>query len=237
MIAALPHANRLAFAAAILALSGMPVSADGRAGVEVDVLLVVALDVSASVDAEEFDLQREGLARALASPQVAKAVARGKTGAIAVTVLQWSGFQEQEVKVPWTRVSGAADLARLANQARAMARRYDGGATDIGGAIAFSHRLLAEAPYASERRVLDIAGDGTNNVNHSPHFERDLAVKGGTHINALAVAAPPSPLTGYFRDKVIAGPGAFVETAANYEAFEETMRRKLVREIGGQLLF
>lgn len=221
--------------AALLTLGCVPAGAAPSG--EVDVLLVVALDVSSSVDAQEFDLQREGLARALESPQVAKAVASGVRGAIALTVVQWSGFQEQEIKIPWTRVSDGGGLARLAGAVRAMTRRYNGGATDIGGMIAYSHKLFAAAPFSGARQVLDIAGDGTNNVNRSPHILRDLAHAAGIRINALAIAAPPSPLPQYFRDKVIAGPGAFVETAPDYPAFEAAMKRKLLREIGGQLLF
>ncbi len=232
-----PLALYLAMLAASLSLDGARAGEHTGAGGAVDVLLVIALDVSGSVDAREFGLQREGLARALAAPQVAKAVESGESGAIAVTVVQWSGFTEQAVKIDWTRVSNAGDLARLAEAVRLMKRRYDNGATDIGGAITFCQRLFASAPYRGGKRVMDISGDGTNNVNHSPHFERDLAVEAGTHINALAIVEPDSALTEYFRDKVIGGPGAFVETSAGYAAFEDTMLRKLIREIGGQLLY
>ena len=232
-----PRSLWVALIAGFLALDGALAGGNERALYDVDLLLVIALDVSGSVDGREFHLQREGFARALASPQVVEAIASGVNGSIAVTVVQWSGFTEQMVKVDWVRVSNASDLSRLADEVRRMTRRYDDGATDIGGAIVFCQLLFASAPFSGMRRVIDIAGDGTNNVNYSPHFERDRVVEAGTKINALAIAATASTLTGYYRDKVIGGAGAFVETAADYSAFEHAMRRKLVREIGGQLLF
>ena len=232
-----PRSLCFALIAAFLTLDGALADWKGRPQGDVDLLLVIALDVSGSVDQGEFDLQREGLARALASPRVAEAIAGGVNGSIAVTVVQWSGFIEKEVKVDWVRVSNTSDLSRLADAVRHMTRRYDDGATDIGGAINFCQRLFASAPYSGTRRVIDIAGDGTNNVNYAPHFERDRVVKAGTQINALAIAAATSTLAGYYRDEVIGGAGAFVETAADYGAFERAMLRKLLREIGGPLLF
>ncbi len=227
----------VALIAAFLALDGALAEWNGRARGDVDLLLVIALDVSGSVDTGEFDLQREGLSRALASPQVAQAIAGGVNGSIAVTVVQWSGFIEKMVKVDWVRVSNASDLSRLADEVRQMTRQYDDGATDIGGAIGFCQGLFASVPYLGMRRVIDIAGDGTNNVNDSAEFERERVVKAGTTINALAIAPTTSELAGYYRNKVIGGAGAFVETAADYSAFERAMLRKLVREIGGPILF
>ena len=227
----------IALIAAFLALDGAVADWNGRASGDVDLLLVIALDVSASVDAGEFDLQREGLARALASPRVAEAIAGGENGSIAVTVVQWSGFIEKMVMVDWQRVSNASDLSRLADEVRRMTRRYDGGATDIGGALGFCQRLFASAPHWGVRRIIDIADDGTNNVNYAPNIERDRVVKAGTTINALAIAATSSKLAGYYRDYVIGGTGAFVATATDYGAFERAMLRKLLREIEGPALF
>ena len=232
-----PRSLWVALIAAFLALGGALADWKGRASSDVDLLLVIALDVSGSVDKGEFNLQREGLTRALASPQVAEAIVGGVNGSIAVTVVQWSGFIEKTVNVGWVRVSNARDLSRLADAVRQMTRRYDDGATDIGGAISFCQKLFASAPYFGMRRVIDIAGDGRNNVNYSPHLERDRVVEAGTTINALAIAAATSTLADYYRDKVIGGPGAFVETATDYSAFERAMLRKLVREIGGPILF
>jgi len=197
---------------------------------------VIALDISSSVDEEEYNLQREGFARALASPQVAAAISRGKLKAIAVSVVHWSGFVEQNVEIGWVRVTDFSDLSRLADNVRRVRRRYNGGATDISLALSFSQQLFASAPYSSTRRVIDIAGDGTNNVNYAPYIERDRIVKAGTTINALAVT-PTLKLVKYFRENVIGGNGAFVEMATGYDVFEDAMRRKLVREIGEKYLF
>jgi len=254
-----PRSLWIALIAALLALDGARADWNGRTRGEVDLLLVIALDVSGSVDAVEFDLQREGLARALESPQVAEAIAGGVNGSIAVIVVQWSGFLEQTVKIDWMRLSNLGALSRLAEEVRRMRRRYDDGATDIGGAIEYCQRLIAAAPISGTRRVIDIAGDGANNVNYSPHLERDRVVELGITINALAIgvigsgttadttstttstttaASTTSPgLADYYRERVIGGAGAFVEMAADYGAFERAMRRKLLREIGGPLLF
>lgn len=221
---------------AFVALGATLVERQARAGSDVDMLLVIALDVSASVDAGEYDLQREGFARALSSPEVMAAISDGIHKSIAVNVVQWSGFIEHKVEIDWIKVSSAGDLSRLADQVRRMARRYNGGATDIGAAITFCQRLFASAPYSSVRWVINIAGDGTNNVNYSPRFERDRVVAIGTKINGLAVAET-TKLADYFRENVIGGVGSFVEMASDYSGFEHAMRRKLAREIGEKFLF
>jgi len=227
----------LAAVAGFLALSVAFANQDRSPPGEVDLLLVMALDVSGSVDDQEYALQREGLARALSSRQVVEAIAAGVNGSIAVTVVQWSGFTEQIVKIDWQKVANASDLSHLADQVRTMTRRYKNGATDIGGVLDFSQQQFKSAPYSGRRQIIDIVGDGTNNVNFSPHIERDRVVKAGSTINALAIVTASATLFDYFRNKVIGGPGAFVETALDYNAFELAMRRKLVREITEQLLF
>ncbi len=204
---------------------------------DVDLVLLLALDVSASIDAREYQLMREGLASALSSEQVAQAVGAGKSGAIAISVMQWSGFQEQEVKIEWTRVSGHKDLLRLSDEVRRMPRRYNGGATDIGGAIKFSRELIKSAPFLTKRKTIDIAGDGTNNVNQSPAIERDITVNSGITINGLAIIGEAVTLVDFYTRFVIGGNLAFVEKARDYGSFEAAMHRKLLREIGSLYLF
>ena len=223
--------------AAVLALAGTLAAQSPRQGGAVDVVLIIAIDVSASVDRDEYQLMREGLARALTTRQVARAIARGRTGAIGVSVVQWSGYTEQKIKVGWTRVSSAGDLLAVAGKVRTMARRYKGGATDIGGAIAYCRAMILSAPFKTTRMVIDMAGDGTNNVNRSPHFERDKTIAPGIVINGLAVTAGADALAGYYRRYVAGGNGSFVETARGYGDFERAMVRKLVREIGAAYLF
>jgi len=203
----------------------------------VDLVLLLALDVSASIDEREYRLMREGLAKALLSKQVDLAIRAGKNGAIAISIVQWSGFQEQEVKIGWTRVAGSDDLLRISNKIGRMTRRYNGGATDIGGAIKFSRELITSAPFLSLRKVIDIAGDGPNNVNKSPAFERNITVKSGITINGLAIIGEAVTLAEYYSRFVIGGPSAFVENARDYDSFQTAMRRKLLREIGALYLY
>ena len=208
-----------------------------RASSGVDVAILIALDVSASVDASEFDLMREGLAAAISSPEVASAVVNGKRGAIAVSVVQWSGFTEQEMKLDWTRLSSIAELIDFGNRIKKMSRRYRDGATDIGGALNFSRKKVLSSPFQANRSVIDLVGDGPNNVNFSPSIERDLAIKDGITINGLAVIGEVNTLDEYFIRFIIGGPNAFVEKTADFDGFTRAMERKLIREIGSMLLF
>jgi len=227
----------LALLVGLFSLTAIPVSKTTKAASDIDLVLLLALDVSASVDSSEYQLMIKGLAKALVSDQVGRAIRNGKRGAIAISVLQWSGFQEQDVKIKWTRVSSQAELATLAAKVAGMERRYKGGATDIGGAIKFSREWVLSAPFSALRKTIDMAGDGANNVNENPSIERDLAIKSGIIINGLAVIGEALPLVRYYTYFVIGGPAAFVEEARDYDSFGTAMRRKLIREIGGQLLF
>ena len=198
---------------------------------QVDLVLLLALDVSASVDNREFELVRQGLALALQSDDIIAAITAGKHRAIAIQVMQWSGFQEQEIKISWTKIQSRADVYKLARQIAKMPRRYKGGATDIGGALKASRAMVNAAPFIASRRVIDIAGDGTNNVNVLPTTQRDKTVSQGIIINGLAVIGQAQVLVDYYKRFVIGGPGAFVEEARDYDSFKTAMRRKLLREI------
>ena len=225
------------YIAVVLILSAIVFSRKSRASSNVDLVLLLALDVSASIDNSEYLLMRDGLANALSSVQVEQAITSGKIGAIAISVMQWSGFQEQEVKITWIRVASRADLTSLSNQIRNMPRRYKGGATDIGGAIKFSRDYVHSAPFETPRKTIDIAGDGFNNVNESPSFERDITVKSGITINGLSIIGEAITLVDFYTKFVIGGNAAFVEDARDYDGFETAMRRKLLREIGSLYLF
>jgi Protein of unknown function (DUF1194) len=227
----------IAFLTAFLVTTGLFIARKGLASEDVDLVLLLALDVSASIDDREYRLMKEGLAQALMSKQVDLAIRAGKSGAIAISIMQWSGFQEQEVKIQWTRVAGGDDLMRISSKVRRMTRRYNGGATDIGGAINFSRKLINSAPFLSLRKVIDVAGDGPNNVNSSPAFERDITVKSGITINGLAIVGEAVTLAEYYSRFVIGGNLAFVENARDYDSFEIAMRRKLLREIGSLYLY
>ena len=224
--------------AGLLCLSFVLVSGTtANTATEVDLVLVLALDVSSSVDDDEFALQRHGLARAITDPQVLNAIQKGANGRIAVSVVQWSGFTEQLTKIDWMILGTQDDVAHFSSELSTMTRRYEGGATDIGGALLFCRNLVLAAPFATSRKVVDIAGDGTNNVNFSPTLERDKSVAAGVVVNGLAIINNVLTLAEYYQKNVIGGPGSFVETATNYRDFERAIKRKLLREIGAPYLF
>ena len=221
----------------ILAIGLIAKLQKSHAGSGVDLLLVIALDVSASVDDNEYELMVDGLAHAFKSREIVQAISAGKIGAVGICITQWSGFNEQEIKIDWVKVANKTELSQLAENIKKMKRRYRGGATDIGGSIDFSSTLFAKSGLSSSRRVIDVVGDGPNNVNYSPNRARDKAVKSGIVINALAITGGYEVLAGYFEDLVIGGDGAFVEKASDFDGFRRAILRKLLREIGNLLLF
>jgi hypothetical protein len=215
----------------------LPTSA-GRAQSDttrVDLALVLAVDISHSVDWWEYRMQREGLAYAIRQPEVLNAIRSGPHGRIAVTVVQWSGSTSQAIAIPWTVLSRAEDTQRLSMQVSRMLRIYGGLATHIGEMIHFGTRLLAETPFESSRKVIDISGDGHDNITKQPGFRRDEAVAAGITVNGLAIENEEKDLRSYYRTFVIGGPGAFVFPVARYEDFGTAMKKKLIREISVNL--
>lgn len=214
-------------------------------GEEVDLLLVLAADVSQSMTAAELRLQREGYAAAMQAPEVLGAIGNGPSGSIGVLYFEWSGFEDQRVLVPWMPVGNARDAAGFAGALQSAPQR-SGTWTSISGALAASRRLLGVAPFASERRVVDISGDGENNQGGSVETERDLALEEGIVINGLPILratpgraplagdeAAEEPLVKHYRDLVVGGMGSFVMPALGFPAFAGALRRKLVLEIAG----
>jgi hypothetical protein len=207
-----------------------------RSSSDVDLILVLALDVSSSVDRKEFELQRRGLSTAFRHPQVIKAILRGRSRRIAVATVQWAGYRQQAVVLPWTVIANAAEALAYAERIGSMSRAYPDGATHLGGIIEAGSALALTAPFAALRRVIDISGDGVDNVGGQPRKERAAAVAAGLTINGLAIANEVSGLPDYFRDYVIGGPGAFVMTAQDYDDFPRAILQKLIREIETQLM-
>jgi hypothetical protein len=208
--------------------------------------LVLALDVSASVDAVEYRLQAEGMRRALTAPEVA-GLMLGQAGPVALAALHWSGPQDQAVVADWQLIGDAATLAAFADRVGDARRRsaFDG-RTAIGAALWRSADLLRRAPPC-ETQTIDIAADGQTNAGPDPTVARDSAALSRITVNALAIGgnelldhgdfvSRPRPLSRHLQTRVIRGPGAFVEEAADYEDFERAMRRKLVRELGAMML-
>jgi hypothetical protein len=211
---------------------------------EVDLLLVLAADVSRSVDDAKFELQREGYAAAIADPRVVRAMTGGATGRIAIVFIEWASEWEQKVVVDWTVVAGERDARALSDRMRAAERSYRG-RTSISAAIEFSMVQLARSPFLASRRVIDVSGDGTNNSGRDVATVRDEAVAQGVTINGLVILSevplatnpththPPGGLTAYYGNNVIGGPGAFVLEAESFETFGQLIISKLVKEIAG----
>jgi hypothetical protein len=209
---------------------------------QVDLLLVLAADVSRSVDDREFRLQRDGFAAAIVEPRVLRAMTSGPIGRIAVVFVEWASQFEQKVIVDWAVIGGEHDAQAVSERIRAAPRSY-WGRTSISGAIDYSLTLLERSPFQAARRVIDISGDGTNNSGIDVAVSRDAAVARDVTINGLVILSdeplptnpththPPGGLTAYFERNVIGGPGAFVMEAQSFEAFGQALISKLIKEI------
>jgi Protein of unknown function (DUF1194) len=231
-------------ALALAALQSSGASA-ASAPVAVDAAIVLAADVSRSIDDEEFALERRGYADAIQSQQLIDAISTGPHGAIALAYVEWAGDGEERVVVDWAVIRNPADARAFAAALTAAPRSYLG-RTAIGAAIDFSFALFAESAFESSRRVIDVSGDGTSNQGRPVTAARDAAVGAGAVINGLAIynkkaailggylalhTNPPGGLAHYYRDNVIGGAGAFVVQIDDFRTFGEAMMRKLVNEI------
>lgn len=197
---------------------------------DVDMALVLAVDVSESVDAGEYRLQHEGIARAFENPQVVAAIENGRRRAIDVLVMEWSDRDKHAVTVGWTRVSDQASAAAFAAKVRASKRSSDG-LTAIGDALLAAAAAFTTAPDKPDRRVIDISGDGMANIGPKPDAVRDALVAQGITINGLAILASEPWLDTYYNDDVIGGPGAFLLQVQNFQSFATAIEQKLVAEI------
>ncbi len=209
---------------------------------QVDLLLVLAADVSRSVDERKFKLQRDGYAAAMVDPRVVRAMTAGANRRIAVVFVEWASEFEQKIVVDWTVISGEREAQDVSDRMRGAARSF-WGRTSISAAIDFSMGVLARSPYAADRHVIDVSGDGTNNSGRDVTTARDAAIAQGVTINGLVILSevplptnpshthPPGGLTAYYENNVIGGPGAFVLEAENFESFGQLLISKLIKEI------
>ena len=210
----------------------------------VDLALCLAVDVSASVDYDEFGLMVGGYAAAFREPGIIAACTAGPHRAIAVAMLFWSGgwpsmgpaAGRPEVAVPWLRVDGPEATAALADAIEAAPRLPQPGATAIGDGMAAGLALLARCPAPATRLEMDVSGDGRHNQGRAPGPVRDIGVAAGVTINGLAVLNEEPDLLEHYMEEVIGGLGSFAMDCPDYAAFAEAIRRKLLREIGGLLL-
>jgi hypothetical protein len=196
-----------------------------------DLVLVLMVDTSGSVNQRRFELQRRGYADAFRSKQVLDAIRGLSSGSIAVTMVQWTGPAMQWPSVPWTLIKDEASANAFAEAIEAAPRRLFGGGTSISGAIDHAMLILPNAPYHGLKRVIDISGDGSNNRGRDVREARDEAVDAGVVINGLPIVALEYDLDKYYTDNVIGGPGSFIVPADSYENFAQAVARKLVLEI------
>lgn len=193
--------------------------------------LVLAIDISSSVDGEEDRLQREGLAAALISQNVTDAILSQPGWDVALHVFEWSGREQQNTVLDWTVLSSRADIARAASVIAVSERRNNDMPTALGYALGHAAVAFERAPDC-ERQVVDVSGDGKNNAGFGPEAAYKTFPLQGVTVNGLAIGGALEDLPGYFERSLINGPGAFVEIAQDYQDFEKAMTRKLVRETG-----
>jgi hypothetical protein len=213
-----------------------PGLAAAQAAPVLDLLLVLAMDASGSIDADEFRLQREGLAESVTHPAILAAIASKPNGAIGIALVEWGSPGGAVTAVDWMAVRDAPSARALA-EAILAAPRTRQSYNAIGDAIAHSTALIAAAPFRSDDLVIDVAGDGPDMRSFLPAPEaRDAAVARGITVNGLAIKVAPvtrfgEPLHRHYEREVIGGPGAFVIVAETRADFARALRAKLIREI------
>jgi hypothetical protein len=222
--------RRTGWVVAAVVLGGGLTWAQPAAPKSVDLALVLAVDVSGSVNNERFELQRRGYAEAFTSREVMDAIAAGENHAIVVTLVEWSGAGHQRQMIGWTLVEDAASAESFGSAIAEAARAFSDW-TSISGAIDYSVALFAEAQVDPTRRVIDISGDGINNNGRSVTEARDAAIDAGITLNGLPILTEYPDLDAYYHDNVIGGPGAFALAASDFNSFGAAILGKLVREI------
>lgn len=223
----------------LLALLSLALPAAAQDRKEVDMVLALAIDISGSVDPDEARLQRQGYVEAFNDPVIRKAILGGNHGRIAVAYFEWSDSYVQKLLIDWTLLDSEAAIrdftARLARAPISIARR-----TSISGAIRYAIPLFGRAPFDTERKVLDISGDGSNNDGGLVTDLRHDALKERIVINGLPIMNDrPNPygfpsetdLDKYYLHCVVGGPRSFVEVAVNFEDFPRAVRKKLLQEV------
>lgn len=208
--------------------------------VQVDVELVLAVDVSWSMTKKELEIQRRGYAEALSSPAVAKVIAKGPNGRIALTYIEWGGEHWHRTIIDWTTIESHQDLKNFADKLTIDISK-EWRKTSISGAIDYAVKKLQNNRYSSLRQIIDISGDGPNNDGRPVLDARSAALAKGITINGLPLMTRDGrsqryhleDLDEYYKHCVIGGPGAFIVPVQRWEEFPEAVRRKLVLELAG----
>ena len=236
-------ADLLAGMALPAALVGLPILPATARDVPVDLELVLAVDISGSVDEVEAQLQREGYIAALRHPHVIEAVEGGMFRRIALTYVEWAGDHYQRTMLDWTLIEDAAGAHGFAD-ALAETPLMTAHWTSLSAAIDYAASLFDDNGFEGVRRVIDVSGDGYNNRGRPVELARDEAVATGITINGLPIVndrpnpwggVPPKDLDFYFEERVIGGPGAFIVVADDYTSFASAILSKLLLEIAGKM--
>ncbi|AZO21472.1 MULTISPECIES: DUF1194 domain-containing protein [unclassified Mesorhizobium] len=205
-------------------------------GAPVDVELVLAVDISQSMDEGEFALQRAGYVEALRHPDFINAVRSGQSGRVALAYFEWAGVVRDDGVIAWQIIDGADSANAFADKIAGRPFRSFRG-TSISGALGFGAGLLEKNGFSAPRRVIDISGDGPNNAGLPVAVTRDAALAKGMIINGLPILISPSPsvshLDRYYADCVTGGPGSFVLPIYAASEFSTAIRRKLIQEVSG----
>ena len=215
--------------ALLLSLAAAPAAAECR------LALLLGLDISSSVDAEEDALQRQGLSAALRAPEVAAAALAIPGSPVALAVFEWSGRWQQELILDWTLLNSPADLARASDAISASSRSYADFPTAAGYALGHASTLMARSPDCLFR-TLDMSGDGVNNEGFPPALAYENFAFDEITVNGLPITGHDASVVTFYEREVLHGPGAFMEIADGFEDFERAMRRKLEREMGVRTL-
>ena len=214
------------FACCLMAASG--------AAAECRIALALALDVSRSVDGRDYAIQRDGLVAALTDPDIRAAIL-GSPDHVALAIYEWSSKDEQRLMLDWTEITDATALDRIVAGVALHTRAHRGNLTALGAAVAYGADLMQRAPACADQ-VLDVSGDGQNNDGIDPRGAYAARAFGPLRVNGLAIRTYEHDVAEYYRSRVIRGAGAFVEVAEGQNDFPRAIRRKLLRELGPQVL-
>jgi hypothetical protein len=242
------RALRTFVVAALMMTTGLTFA---HAAERVDLLLVLAADVSNSMEESKFRLQRLGYAAAFSNPRVIAAIRAGSIGRIAVAFVEWSGILQQKIVIDWTMINNDKTAYQFGDRIMEAPRSFEKNSTSISAGIDFAMAQLDRAPYEARRRAIDVSGDGDNNTGRDVTIARDEAVAKGITINGLVILSqtqtssnaehntghtnPLGGLANYYRNSVIGGPGAFVMVAENFSSFGNALVKKLIAEIAQTL--
>ncbi len=210
-------------------LFAMWASLPARAQTPVSIELVLAVDTSLSVNNEEYALQMKGIAQAFRSKDIIELI--GLYDGVAVSLIQWGGWTSEEHTVPWQVLKSRSSILEFARQVEATKRENVGYFTAIGTAVRAALKSIIENDYVGKLQKIDVSGDGVNNAGPLPQSTQPLAEQLGISVNGLAILTDLAILDQYYAQNVIAGPGAFVITAANYADFARAMHKKLRKEL------